>query len=104
MTTAIGYSISWPGWLPPATIGSSASAVASAVIRIGASRSSAPRSTSAAERLALALLEVAVVAHEHDAVARRDPEDGDEADQRAERQHAARQERAARRRPGRTAG
>ena len=39
MTTAIGYSISWPAMLPATTSGTSASPVASAVIRIGASRS-----------------------------------------------------------------
>jgi|GEM_PF-5375855 len=43
MTTAIGCSISWPGRLPPTTMGSNAKAAASAVMRIGARRSCAPR-------------------------------------------------------------
>ena len=47
ITIAIGCSISWPGMLPPTISGTIASAVASAVIMIGESRSSAPRMTSA---------------------------------------------------------
>ena len=46
MTTASGCSISWPGELPAITSGTSASPVASVVMRIGESRSSAPRMTS----------------------------------------------------------
>ena len=46
MTTASGCSISCPGRVPSTTSGTSASPVASDVIRIGASRSRAPRSTS----------------------------------------------------------
>ena len=45
-TMAIGCSISCPGMLPATTRGTSASPVARAVIRIGASRSVAPRMTS----------------------------------------------------------
>ena len=40
---AMGFSISWPGLFPPTIIGKRASAAANAVIRIGASRSFAPR-------------------------------------------------------------
>ena len=47
MTTASGYSISWPGLLPAMTSGTRARPVVRAVIRIGASRSSAPRRTRA---------------------------------------------------------
>ena len=43
MITAMGCSISWPGLLPPITMGRSARVVVKAVMRIGASRSSAPR-------------------------------------------------------------
>jgi len=46
ITMAIGYSISCPGRFPRATRGSSASPVLEAVMRIGASRSEAPRTTS----------------------------------------------------------
>ena len=64
--------------------------MASEVIRIGESRSRAPRSTSAAaERLALLLLQVLAVVDQQDPVAGGDPEDGEEADQRAERDDAA---------------
>ena len=45
ITTARGYSISCPGLFPVSARGKRASPVASAVIRIGASRSSAPRRT-----------------------------------------------------------
>ena len=63
-------------------MGTSARPVANAVIRIGARRSSAPRSTSvAAESHAFLDLQVAVVADQHDAVARRDADDRDESDQ-----------------------
>ena len=58
----------------------------------------------AAERLAFLVFQVAVVADQHDAVAGGDAEHRHEADQRAERQHAAGQERRRRRRrPARTA-
>ena len=86
---AIGCSISWPGMLPAAASGTSARPVAEAVMRIGARRSFAPRSTSAGpERLAFVPLEMLEVADHQDAVACGDPEDGEEADERAEREHA----------------
>ena len=46
MTTAIGYSISCPGMFPLTTSGSNASAAQEAVIKMGSSRSSAPRRAS----------------------------------------------------------
>ena len=56
---------------------------------IGASRSWAPRSTRPGPNgIALLALEVLEVADHQDAVAGGDPEDGEEPDQRAERQHA----------------
>ena len=59
--------------------------MASAVIRIGDSRSLAPRITSARPNaLALLALEVLEVADHQDPVARGDPEHGEEPDQRAE--------------------
>ena len=73
--------------------------MASEVIRIGASRSRAPRSTSAGPNShALVLFEVLAVVDQQDAVAGSDAEDGEEPDQRAEgddatarpgREHAA---------------
>ena len=63
------------------------------------------RTSSRAERLALLLLQVAVVADQHDAVAGRDAQHGHEPDQRPQRQHAAAEHaRRPRRRSGRTAG
>ena len=73
ITTAIGYSISWPGISPEIASGTSASPVASAVIMIGASRSWAPAQHQPdAEGFTLLALEVLVVVDQHDAVARRD--------------------------------
>ena len=51
ITTAMGYSISCPGLLPPSAIGKSASAVVKAVIMMGASLSSAPRSSKGSPKL-----------------------------------------------------
>ena len=47
----------------------------------------------AAERNIFDQFEVSIVAHEHDAVSRGDADDGDESDQRSEREDAASQER-----------
>jgi hypothetical protein len=90
MTTASGCSISWPGIWPVTTSGTTASPVASAVIRIGDSRSRAPRRTSSGtEALALVPLQVLEVVDHQDAVARGDPHHGEEAHQRPERDDAA---------------
>ena len=60
---------------------SSGSATAAPAPRAGPAR---------AERLALLALQMLVVADQHDPVAGRDPQDGEEADQRAERDDADR--------------
>ena len=63
--------------------------MASVVIRIGESRSCAPRSTSARPKLAFVLLEVLEVVDHQDPVARGDPEHRVEPDEGAEREDAA---------------
>ena len=90
MTIAIGCSISAPGSSPAMTSGTSARPVASAVMRIGDSRSRAPRRTSAGPNsspsnrsrcwkwlIIMIPLRAAM------------PEHGEEADERPERQDAA---------------
>ena len=87
MTIAIGCSISWPGTCPATTSGTRARPVASG--RHQDRREPLPRPAQhqlRPERLALDALEVLEVADHHDAVACRDAEDREEADQRAERQ------------------
>ena len=79
--------------LPATTSGSSASPVHRVVIRIGDSRSLAPRRTSSeTERLAFHLLEMAIVLDQQDAVPRGDAEHRDDADERAEREDAVARE------------
>ena len=90
MTIAIGYSISWPGMSPAISSGTSAKPVVRAVIMIGASRSFAPLDDQARpEGHALLLLQVLVVADQHDAVPGHDAEHREEPDQRPERDDAA---------------
>ena len=104
MTTASGYSISWPGLLPLIDERHQGQAGGQG----GHQDRREPFFGTAqhqlhAERLALVFLQVAVVADQHDAVAGGDAQHRDEADQRAERQHAPLQDgRPARRRPART--
>ena len=94
MTTASGCSISWPGGCRRAR---AAPARARWPARSSGSARAAPRSRAGSRSrpngIAFCVLEMPVVADQHDAVARGDAEHRHEADQRAERQHAAGQER-----------
>ena len=90
ITTAIGYSISWPGLLPVMARGNERQAGGQGGHQDrGEPLLRAAQDQSEAERLAFLRLQVAVVADQHDAVAGRDAQHRHEPDQRAERQHAA---------------
>ena len=88
----------WPGHrglnlvaeasLPPRARGISAGPAARAVIKMGASRSMAPRNTASRNSVTPSCsCKVANVGDEHDAVARGNPKDGDKPDERSHREH-----------------
>ena len=98
MTAAIGAWISLPGSPVASTIGMSASAAVSAVIRMGTSRSRLPWTTASWSGSRSSSQELAVVRDHHDAVARGDAEQRDEADERGDAEDRRRRARPRRRR------